>query len=194
MRPAPRDAAFAMTSAAALAEVGFLMHDRPTLERALAWSRRGTIPLLDFLPILIAGLDAAFRGEVQLAADLAEEFAERARRVPLSFVHSWPLMNRALLAAGRDAEARTLTADAMALVAPMDPSPYLEASILLGRAQIQDYDHDPELPRTAHCLLDLARTHRFRLRAIDARELRATDGPGLDAEREQLDYRQRMTR
>ncbi len=205
--PVPRDAAFSMTSAAALAEVAVLRNDHSTMDRALSWSSLGTLPTLDYMNTFIAACVALLDDDIELAADLADDFAEQAVVVPVSFVHSWPLMNAALLAAGRRAEARAHTASAVALHEHMDPAPYLEAAVLLSRAQIQNHDGDSGLQFTAVRLLTLATDHGFLLRAIDARELLARDAGRFgvtetvhdltneaETSRRRHDYRHRLVR
>jgi hypothetical protein len=71
-----------MTAAAAIAHVGLCAVDPTLLQRAVDWSRRGTIPILRFLPTFIACCGALLDDDVLEAADLAERYWHEAAPVP----------------------------------------------------------------------------------------------------------------
>ena len=100
-RPVPVDPAFSVTSAATLAHASLLSSDPETMERALEWATRGSFPLLQFLAPFTKCCRARLDGAVGEAADLAGEFWDEALAVPVWRLFALPLVNSALIAAGR---------------------------------------------------------------------------------------------
>jgi hypothetical protein len=144
-----------MTAAAAIGQVGVLTLDPALLQVAVGWARRGTIPILRFLPTFLDCCSALLNRDVD-AADLAEQYWEEAATVPVSRVQPLPLLTVALLAAGRTAAARAATDEAAELVAGMVDAPLLEAAVHHSRAQLGLHDGDPHLvTKHARELLDL---------------------------------------
>jgi len=201
--PVPDDPSFSMTAAAAIAQVALLTEDSPLMQHAVEWSRRGTIPLLRFLPTQLECCRALLEGRVAEAADLAEQHWEEAASVPLSRVQARPVLDVALLAAGRADVVRAIAEEAVEVVDEMGDVPLLRAGLHLSRAQLALHEgRVDQVAEPARALLALATTAGFRLLAVDALELLAEvavepDGPGsrsqlLDAarrERTALDYR-----
>ena len=170
--PIPDDPAFSMTAAAAIAHAGLFSVDPPLLRRAIDWSRRGTIPLLRFLPTLIAGCAALLDDDVLEAADLAERYWHEAAPVPVSRVHAVPVVTLALLAAGRTHVVDAVTKEATDLVADMGDAPLLRAALHQSRAQLALHEGRADaVAEHARELLDLATGAGFRLQIIDALEL-----------------------
>jgi hypothetical protein len=173
-RPVPSDPAFSITSAAALAHVAVLASDPITMERARRWSALGTIPLLAHLEPLIACCAAFLAGEIDDAADHAEDFWDLATPVPVSRVHQWPIVNRVLLAAGRRTAAERATEMAAALVGEMDHAPFLLAGVHLAWAQLAfERERMDDVERHARDALAIADGHQFALVAVDALEMLA---------------------
>lgn len=167
----PSDPAFSMTAAAALAHVALLTGDQRTLDHAVAWSDQQTIPLLRYLPTFIELVRRRLGGELDHAADLAEQFWDEAAPVPVSRVHPLPLLTAVLIEAGRPDSAAAMTEIAVGLVAAMDNAPLLEAGIVASRAQIAI--HTGSVPRALpplRELLALTTTHGFVPMTIEALE------------------------
>ena len=155
--PIPADPAFSMTAAAALAHVALVADDRPTYERAVEWSRRRTIPILRFLPTYIDLVGRRLDGDLDHAADLAEQFWDEAAPVPVSRVHPLATLTRTLVDAGRSAWATAMVDEAAGLVDGMDPAPLLTAGVLESRAVLaSEADSVPEAAHSLVALLDLA--------------------------------------
>ncbi len=192
----PDDPAFSMTAAAAIAHVGLFAVDPTLLQRAVDWSRRGTIPILRFLPTLIACCGALLDDDVLEAADLAERYWHEAAPVPVSRVHAVPVLTVALLAAGRAHVLNTVTTDAAELVAEMGDAPLLHAALHQSRAQLALHEgRAGAVAGHARELLDLATRSGFRLQAVDALELLvAADRAGDPASRLQLEEAARRER
>lgn len=175
----PDDPAFSMTAAAALAHAALLTGEPRTLEHAMAWSRQRTIPVLRFLPTFIDLVGRLFCGTVEAAADLAEQYWEEAEPVPVSRVHPLPVLTSTLIAAGRTANASTMTDRAAVLVSDMDAAPLLDAGIRISRARLalEAGDRDA-LAADVLALLDITTDNCFVPMTIDALELLA----GADSE------------
>lgn len=167
----PRDPAFSMTAAAALAHVALVAGDRGTFSRAVEWSRQRTIPMLRFLPTFIELVGRRFDGKLDHAADLAEQFWEEAVPVPVSRMHPLPLLTSALVEAGRVRQAQAMTEEAASLVAAMEPAPLLSAGVLASRAHLAA--RAGSVSEAAACLdalLGIATTHGFALLTVEALE------------------------
>jgi hypothetical protein len=204
--PVPDDPAFAMTAAAAIAHVALLTEDRPLMRHAVGWSRRGTIPLLRYLPIQLECCRALLDGRRDEAADLAEQHWKEAALVPLSRVQARPVLDVALLAAGRAEVVRAVIDEAADVVAEMGDVPLVHAGLHQSRALLALHDGRPDLvAEHARELLALATAGGFRLLAVDALELLAAvavepDGPesrsqllrAARRERTALGYRRSM--
>lgn len=143
--PVPDDPSFAMTAAAAIAQVALLTRDQSLMQHAVEWSRRGTIPLLRFLPIQLECCRALLEGRRDEAADLAEQHWKEAASVPLSRVQARPLLDAALFAAGRVDFVRAVTDEAGEIVSEMGDAPLLHAGLHRSRAQLALHDGRPEL-------------------------------------------------
>jgi predicted ATPase/DNA-binding SARP family transcriptional activator len=202
-RPVPIDPAFSMTSAAALAHAALLSSDTETMERALEWATQGSFPLLQFLTPFTSCCRALLDGAVGEAADHAGEFWDEALAVPVWRLVALPLINVALIGAGRVDAAGAITDRATVLLADMATAPLLitavhlaQSQVALARGQLDIADH------VAIAALDSARAHRLPLAAVDAVELRAevskrraqrvmsrSLAEGARAERERLNYR-----
>ena len=173
--PVPDDPAFSMTAAAAIGQVGVVARDPMLLQVAVDWARRGTIPVLRFLPTLIDFFRALLERDVDKAADLAEQYWEEAVVVPVSRVQPLPLLTGALLAAARTDSVRAMTDETADLVATMGTVPLLHAALHQSRGLLALDEGDPDAVAThARDLLDLATVSGFRLQIIDALELLAT--------------------
>jgi len=202
-RPVPTDPAFSMTSAAALAHAALLSSDTATMARALEWATQGSFPLLQFLTPFTNCCHALLDGAVGEAADHAGEFWDEAVAVPIWRLVALPLVNSALIGAGRTETADAITDRAAVLLADMATAPLLttavrlaEGQVALARGQLDIAEH------AAIAALDTARAHRLPLAAVDAVELcaavsehRSEHGvsrslaEGARAERERLNYR-----
>jgi predicted ATPase/DNA-binding SARP family transcriptional activator len=200
----PHDPAFSMTAAAALAHVALVARDRRVLARAVEWSQQRTIPMLRFLPTFIDLVQRRFDGELDHAADLAEQFWEEAATVPLSRVHPLPLLTAALMEAGRRAEARAMTSEAADLVAGMDRAPLLSAGLAASRALIAA--GEGAAAEVASCLaaaLETATAHGFVPMTVDVMgqvaamagdpEMAATLRLAVDEEQRRLGVRLRRS-
>ncbi len=196
----PEDPAFSMTAAAALAHVALMTNDETTLQCAVDWSQAGTIPILRYLPTFIDLARAVMDGDVEPAADLAEQYWDESAPVPVSRLHPLPILTAALLAGGRTRAAAAMTGTAVGLVGAMDAAPLLRAGVMASRAQLDLHAGRPDEVRS-HLpeLLDLTTAHRFVPMTIDALELTALaydDEPDRSAplwataatERHQLGY------
>jgi hypothetical protein len=202
-RPVPTDPAFSMTSAAALAHAALLSSDTETMERALEWATQGSFPLLQFLTPFTSCCRALLDGAVGEAADHAGEFWDEALAVPVWRLVALPLINSALIGAGRVDAAGAITDQATVLLDDMATAPLLttavhlaQSQVALARGQLDIAEH------VAITALDGARAHRLPLAAVDAVELRAAVcarrarhgmsrslAEGARAERERLNYR-----
>ncbi len=182
-RPVPTDPAFSMTSAAALAHAALLSSDTETMERALEWATQGSFPLLQFLTPFTSCCRALLDGAVGEAADHAGEFWDEALAVPVWRLVALPLINSALIGAGRVDAAGAITDQATVLLDDMATAPLLttavhlaQSQVALARGQLDIAEH------VAITALDGARAHRLPLAAVDAVELRAavsrSDAPG----------------
>ena len=197
--PVPDDPAFSMTAAAAIAHVALATEDRALMNHAVAWSQSGTIPVLRFLPTQIECCRALLDGRLADAAALAEQHWTEAAPVPLSQVQARPVLDRALLAAGRADLVRAITDEAVGIVAEMGDVPLLHAGLNHSRAQLALHDGRPDLvAEHARQLLALATAAGFRLLAVDALELLAAvaverDGPGSKTQLEDAARQQRTT-
>lgn len=132
----PQDPGFSVTAAAALAQVAMFRGDRPLLDWAVRWSRRGTIPLLRSLEVLIEYYTRLSDGDVVGAADAAEQYRERAEMVPLLQVHQRAMLNLALLEVGRADEVVIGLDEISVLAAGAADGPISAAVVLLARAQL----------------------------------------------------------
>ena len=200
-RPVPIDPAFSLTSAAALAHAALLASDDDTMSRALEWSSLGSFPLLAFLTPFIGCCAALLDGEVEEAANLAEEFSDQVT-VPVWQVYALPVVNAALIAADRSKEAQAHTDRAKSLVAEMDRAPQMTASIHIGQAQAAlarrrlDEAHDQAL-----AVLEVAHVNELPIAVVDALDLLTAVGErpqqasssslqqAVAAERRRLRYR-----
>ncbi|MDQ1459999.1 MAG: hypothetical protein QOI08_1483, partial [Actinomycetota bacterium] len=199
----PKDPAFSMTAAAALAQAALMTGDRALLDDARRWSKKGTIPLLRFLIASIDLTDAMFEGDLEAAANAAERYWDEAAPVPVSRVALLSTLNVPLLEAGRLAAAERITDDSAALVRAMPDAPLGTALIHQSRAQqAVCAGRDDEAEAQARVLLDVACEHGYVLMIVDALEVLAVlagraGAPDvasclLDAaitERERLGYR-----
>lgn len=173
-RAVPTDPAFSMTSAAALAHAALLARDRAAMQRALEWSKLGSFPLLGFLTPFTGACAALLDGQQVEAADLVEEFWIQAAPVPVWRVFAVPVVVGALVDADRLLTAESVAAEAGALLAAMEHSPYLTASRHLGDAMVALAHGDLDAVRlAATAARDLARTAGLALAAVDAAELLA---------------------
>lgn len=175
----PADPAFSMTAAAALAQVALLADDANVLARAIQWSQQETIPMLSYLPTLIALVSAMMSGSHDRAADLAEQYWDESRQVPVGRCHQVPTVTAALIAAGRPDAASAIVGTAEELTNAMDPAPWLQVGVLHGRAQLAlDRGDSDALLVHAHDLGHLAANNSFGTMSIDAIEFAgATNGP-----------------
>ena len=183
-QPIPDDPAFSMTAAAALAHVALVAGDRRTLARAVEWSRQQTIPLLRFLPTFIELVARRLDGELEHAADLAEQFWEEAESVPVSRIHPLPILTTALLEVGRVAPAVAMVDEAVPLVAGMDPAPLLSSGVLASRALLAARAGSVgEATSSLATLLEITTAHRFVPMTVEALEQVAAiaDDPALAA-------------
>ena len=196
--PVPDDPAFSMTAAAAIAQVALLTEDRPLMHHAVDWSRRGTIPILRYLPTQLECCRALLEGRLDEATDLAEQHWKEAAPVPLSRVQARPVLDVALLAAGRADVVRAITDEAGDVVAEMGDVPLLHAGLHQSRANLALHDGRPDLVADhARALLALATASGFRLLVVDALELLAAvavepDGPESRAQLLATARRERM--
>ncbi|MGK2948832.1 MAG: ATP-binding protein, partial [Acidimicrobiales bacterium] len=195
--PVPDDPAFSMTAAAAIAHVALVTEDRSLMDQAVAWSQRGTIPVLRFLPTQIECCRALLDGRLAEAADLAEQHWEEAAPVPLSRVQARPVLDLALLAAGRADVVRAVTDEAAGIVGEMGDVPLLHAGLHQSRARLALHDGRTDLvAEHARQLGGLATKAGFRLLAIDSLELLAavaveSDGPDSKAQLEEAARQER---
>ena len=202
-RPVPTDPAFSMTSAAALAHAALLSSDAETMERALEWATQGSFPLLQFLTPFTNCCRALLEGAVGVAADHAAEFWDESEPVPVWRLFALPLVNAALIGAGRIEAARVVTDRAAVLLADMAAAPLLTTALHLAQSQVALARGDLDIAEdAASSALDIARSHRLPLAVVDALELRAAVAgrsgemvvcrslrEGAGAERDRLDYR-----
>lgn len=167
----PADPAFSMTAAAALAHVALVASDRSTYGRALEWSRQRTIPVLRFLPTFIELVGRRLDGDLDHAADLAEQYWEEAAPVSVSRVHPLPLLTIALADVGRTAPAQVMVEEAATLVALMDPAPLLSAGVLSSRARLATCAGSvAEAAQCLAALLEVTSADRLVLATVDALE------------------------
>jgi predicted ATPase/DNA-binding SARP family transcriptional activator len=202
-RPVPVDPAFSMTSAAALAHAALLSSDTTTMERALEWATQGSFPLVQFLAPFTNCCRALLEGAVGEAADLAAEFWDESLAVPVWRLFALPLVNSALIGAGRIDAAGVVTDRAAVLLADMASAPLLTTALHLARSQVALARGDLDIAEDAAITtLDTARSHRFPLAVVDALELRSAVAERSGemvvsrslteearAERDRLDYR-----
>ncbi len=202
-RPVPIDPAFSVTSAAALAHAALLSSDSETMERALEWARQGSFPLLQFLAPFTSCCRALLDGAIGEAADHAGQFWDEAVDVPVWRLFALPLVNSALIGAGRVDAAGAMTDRAAVLLGEMATAPLLTTAVHLAESQValaRGYFDVAE--HEAIDALETAQRHRFPLAAVDALELRAAVSErsgemvvsrslaeGARAERGRLDYR-----
>ncbi|MEO5723812.1 MAG: BTAD domain-containing putative transcriptional regulator [Ilumatobacteraceae bacterium] len=171
----PTGSVFALTAAVALAQVALSTGDSDSMERALRWSRRATIPILAYTAPLIGCASSLLDDDIGRAADLAEDFIELGPQVPVAFVQGWPMCIAASLAASREPVARGATEIAARLVKRMEPAPFAKGTIHACRAQLAAYRGDFEVvDQQARRLLTIARADGFELLVIDALELIAS--------------------
>ncbi|MBI5090534.1 MAG: hypothetical protein HZB15_17200 [Actinobacteria bacterium] len=169
---APTGSVFALTAAAALGQVALWTRDPDTMQCAVEWSRRPTVPMLACSAPLVSCAAATLDDEVESAADHAEDFAELAPRVPVYFVQGWPTCNAALLAGGRLDVAHATTERAASLVDGMESAPFSIAAVHLCRAQIAAHRADiGAADRFARDALRIAAACRFELLVVDSLEL-----------------------
>lgn len=206
-RPVPSDPAFSMTSAAALAHASLLSCDTGTMERAVEWASQGSFPLLQFLTPFTSCCRALLDGAVVEAADHAAEFWDEALAVPVWRLFALPLVNFALIDAGRIDAAGAVTDRAAVLLDDMATAPLLITAAHLAQGQVAlARGHLDLAERAAIAALEAARSHRFSLAVVDALELRAAVtkrsgnsavsrslGERARAERDRLDYRFELT-
>jgi predicted ATPase/DNA-binding SARP family transcriptional activator len=202
-RPVPVDPAFSMTSAAALAHASLLSSDTATMERALEWATQGSFPLLQFLAPFTSCCRALHDSALSEAADLAGEFWDEALAVPVWRLFALPLVNSALIGAGRIDAAGAVTDRAAVLLDDMATAPLLTTALHLAQGQValarDQFDIAEQAATTA---LETARSHRCAIAVVDALELSAavserSGEPGLSksmgerirAERDRLGYR-----
>ena len=173
-RPVPIDPAFSMTSAAALAHAALLSSDTETMGRALEWATQGSFLLLEFLTPFTECCRVLLDGAVGEAADHAEEFWDEARAVPVWRVFALPLVNSALIDAGRVDAAGAVTEQAAALLADMATAPLLTTALHLAQSQVALACDDLDTAEhAAAAALETAQSHRLPLAVVDALELRA---------------------
>jgi hypothetical protein len=173
-RPVPVDPAFSMTSAPALAHAALLSCDAETMERALGWATRGSFQLLRFLGPFTSCCRALLDGAAGAAADHAGEFWDEAVAVPVWQLFALPLVNAALIGAGRADAAGAVADRAAVLLSDIAMYPVLNTALHLAQAQVGlargclDFaDHE------ARAALDTALSQGFPLAVVDALELRA---------------------
>ena len=172
-RPVPIDPAFSMTSAAALAHAALLSSDTETMERALEWATQGSFPLLQFLAPFTNCCRALLEGAVGDAADHAAEFWDEALVVPVWRLFALPLVNSALIGAGRTDAAGVVTDRAAVLLADMSTAPLLTTALWLAQSQVALARGDLDIAEhAAITALATARSHRLPLAVVDAIELR----------------------
>jgi hypothetical protein len=202
-RPVPLDPAFSMTSAAALAHAALLSSDAETMERALEWATQGSFLLLQFLAPFTSCCRALLEGAVVEAADHAAEFWDEALAVPVWRLFALPLVNSALIGAGRIDDAGVVTDRAGALLAAMSTAPLLATALHLAQSHVALARGDLAIAEDAAITaLETARAHRLPLAVVDALELRAAASDrsgatvvarsfaeGARVERDRLDYR-----
>jgi hypothetical protein len=202
-RPIPIDPAFSMTSAAALAHAALLSSDAETMGQALEWATQGSFQLLEFLTPFTNCCRVLLDGVVGEAADHAEDFWEASVAVPVWRLFALPLVNSALIGAGRVDAAGAVTEQAATLLADMATAPLLTTALHLAQSQVALACDDLDTAdHAAIAALDAARAHRLPLAAVDAVELRAAVSTrraqrgisrslveGARAERERLNYR-----
>lgn len=170
-RDVPDDPAFSMTAAAALAHAADLSRDPRTLQRAVEWSHQRTIPLLRFLPTFIELVGRRFAGELDHAADLAEQYWEEAASVPVSQVHPLPILTSTLIDTHRVAPASAMVLQARLLVDAMDPAPLLDAGILASQALLAaDAGVECAAASALRSLLRVTIAHGFVPMTVDALE------------------------
>ena len=206
-RPVPTDAAFSMTSAAALAHAALLSSDTETMGRALEWATQGSFLLLQFLAPFTRCCRALLDGAAGEAADHAGEFWDEAIEVPVWRLFALPLVNSALIGAGRVDAAGAATDQAAVLLADMATAPLLTTTLHLARSQVALARGELDTAEhAAIAALELAKSHRLRLAVVDALELCAAVserrgemdvsrslGERARAERQQLGYRFMLT-
>jgi hypothetical protein len=84
-------------------------------------------------------------------------------------VYALPVVNVALIGAGRTAQARAVTDAAQLLVAEMDAAPQMIASLHLGQAQVAlAQDELDETSRHARIALDVATREHLCVTTVDA--------------------------
>lgn len=202
-RPVPIDPAFSMTSAAALAHAALLSSDTETMGRALEWATQGSFPLLQFLAPFTRCCRALLVGAVEPAADQAGEFWDEAVAVPVWRLFALPVVNSALIGAGRVDAADAINERAAVLLADMATAPLLTTSLQLARSHVALARGDLDIAEhAAITALETAQSHRLRLAVVDALELRAAVsersgdmvvsrslGERARAERDRLGYR-----
>jgi len=201
-RPAPVDPAYSVTSAAALAHASLLSSDTETMERALEGATQGSFPFLQFLAPFTKCCRARLDGAVDEAADHAGEFWDEAVAVPVWRLFALPLVNSALIGAGRVDAAGAVTDRAAGLLADMATTPLLTTALQLAQSHVALARGCLDLAEhEAIAALETARSHRFPLAVVDALELRAAVAErsgemavsrslaeGVRAERDRLDY------
>jgi hypothetical protein len=175
--------------------------------RALEWAMQGSFPLLEFLTPFTSCCGALLDGAVVEAADLAEEFWAEAWAVPVWRLFALPVVNAALIDAGRIDDAGANTELAAGLVSEMEAAPLSMMSLQLARSQVALARDELEAAAcAADAALDGARAYQLPLVAVDAIELRAAVserraehevsrslGEGAQVERHRLGYRFAMT-
>ncbi len=206
-RPVPLDPAFSVTSAAALAHASLLSSDTGTMERAVEWATLGSFPLLQFLAPFTRCCRARLDGAFDEAADHAGEFWDEAIAVPVWRLFALPLINSALIGAGRVDAAGAVTDRAAVLLSGMATAPLLTTALHLAQSQVALTRGDLDIAeRAAIAAVGTARLHRFPLAVVDALELRAAVAErsgevavarslaeGARAERDRLDYHYELT-
>ncbi len=170
-RQVPDDPTFSMTAAAALAHVALVTGDRHTLERAVAWSRLRTFPLLHFLPTFIELIERRFDGELEHAADLAEQLWDDTEHIPVWRVHPLPILTSTLIEADRADAAVAMTDQAEPLVDGMEPAPLLVAGVLASRGLLAVHlGTVEEAAASLRELLEITSANGFVPMTIDALE------------------------
>jgi hypothetical protein len=191
-----------VTSAAALAHASLLSSDTETMERALEGATQGSFPFLQFLAPFTKCCRARLDGAVDEAADHAGEFWDEAVAVPVWRLFALPLVNSALIGAGRVDAAGAVTDRAAGLLADMATTPLLTTALQLAQSHVALARGCLDLAEhEAIAALETARSHRFPLAVVDALELRAAVAErsgemavsrslaeGVRAERDRLDY------
>mgnify|MGYP001812543099 CR=1 FL=1 len=163
-----------MTSAAALAHAALLSSDREVMARALEWATQGSFLLLEFLSPFISCCRALLDGAFGEAADHAAEFWDEAPAVPVWQVFALPLVNEALIRAGRVDVAGAVTERAAVLFADMATAPLLTTALQLSQGRVALARHHLDIAeQRAIAALDVATCHGLPLAAVDALELRA---------------------